>query len=74
MGLNPKFEKYAEGFSKVFEEYFGAKPTMGVLVFNGWLAIKDKKLKNFKKAGEEHARLLIGAAEDKELKESKING
>jgi hypothetical protein len=73
-GLNPKFEKYASGFSGIYKNYFGKEPTMGELVFNGWLGIKDKKLKNFEKAGKEHARLLIGAAEDKELKESKING
>ena len=48
--LNPKFEKYASGFSEVYKDYFGKEPTMGELVFNGWLGIKDKKLKNFKKA------------------------
>ena len=32
---------------------------MGELVFNGWLGIKDKKFKNFEKAGKEHAELLI---------------
>lgn len=58
-GLNPKFEKYVSGFSKVYKNYFGKEPTMGELVFNGWLGIKDKKLKNFEKAGKEHAELLI---------------
>lgn len=57
--LNPKFEKYISGFSKVYKEYFGTKPTMGTLVFNGWLDIKDKKVCNFKKMGEFHARLLV---------------
>lgn len=57
--LNPKFEKYASGFSKVYKNYFGKEPTMGEIVFNGWLGIKDKKLKNFEKAGKEHAELLI---------------
>ena len=64
--LNPKFEKYASGFSEVYKEYFGKEPTMGELVFNGWLEIKDKKFKDFKKAGKEHAELLI-----KNVKESK---
>lgn len=69
--LNPKFAKYASGFNKVYKDYFGKEPTMGVLVFNGWLDIKDKKVINFKKMGEFHARLLVSAAEEKELKESK---
>lgn len=58
-GLNPNFEKYSSGFSEVYKNYFGKEPTMGELVFNGWLGIKDKKFKNFKKAGKEHAELLI---------------
>ena len=58
-GLNPNFEKYASGFSEVYKDYFGKEPTMGELVFNGWLGIKDKKFKNFEKAGKEHAELLI---------------
>ena len=70
-GLNPKFEKYVSGFSEVYKEYFGTEPTMGELVFNGWLEIKDKKVCNFRKMGEFHARALVCAAEEKELKESK---
>ena len=65
-GLNPKFEKYIKGFKKVYKAYFNKEPTMGELVFNGWLGIKDKKLRNFVKAGKEHAELLI-----KNVKESK---
>ena len=68
--LNPKFEKYASGFSKVYKDYFGKEPTMGTLVFNGWLDVKDKKVVNFKKMGEFHARLLV---EEKE-KQEKIYG
>ena len=33
--LNPKFEKYISGFSKIYKDYFGIEPTMGELVFNG---------------------------------------
>ena len=33
--LNPKFEKYISGFSKIYKDYFGKEPTMGELVFNG---------------------------------------
>ena len=65
-GLNPKFEKYVSGFSKVYKDSFGKEPTMGEIVFNGWLGIKDKKLLNFKKMGEFHAHLLV---EEKEKQE-----
>ncbi|MBO7518737.1 MAG: hypothetical protein J6T31_06470 [Methanobrevibacter sp.] len=72
-GLNPKFKKYASGFSKVYKDYFGEEPKMEALVFNGWLDIKDKKVLNFKEMGEFHARLLVCAAEEKELKEIEKN-
>ena len=58
-GLNPKFEKYTSGFSKVYKEYFGKEPTMGELILHGWLDIKDKKFINFEKAGKKQAELLI---------------
>ena len=58
-GLNPKFEKYASGVSEVYKNYFGKSPTMGELILNGWLEIKDKKFKDFKKAGKKYAELLI---------------
>ena len=48
-GLNLKFAKYVKGFSEVFRKHFNSEPTMGVLVFNGWLSVKDKKLINFEK-------------------------
>ena len=69
--LNPKFEKYASGFSKVYKDYFGNEPTMGELVFNGWLDIKDKKVCNFQKMGEFHARLLVEEKEKQEKKNGK---
>ena len=69
-GLNPKFEKYIKGFKKVYKAHFNKEPTMGVYVFNGWLEIKDKKVCNFQKMGEFHARLLV---EEKE-KQEKIYG
>lgn len=58
-GLNPKFEKYIKGFKKVYKAYFNNEPTMGDYVFNGWLGIKDKKVCNFQKMGEIHARVLV---------------
>ena len=67
LGLNPKFEKYIKGFKKVYKAHFDKEPTMGDYVFNGWLEIKDKKVCNFQKMGEFHARALVCAAEEKEL-------
>lgn len=63
-GFSPKFRKYVVGFSKVYKDFFGTQPTMGELVFNGWLEIKDKKVTDFKKMGETHARILVCATEE----------
>ena len=57
--LNPDFEKYAKGFDKVYKEHFGRLPIMEILVFTGWLNIKDKKNVDFYKLGKEHAVRMI---------------
>ena len=67
--LNPNFEKYCKGFSRVYKEYFRIAPTMGTLVSSGWLEIKDKNCKSFEEMGEFQARLLIAEKEQKEIKE-----
>lgn len=64
--LNPNFEKYCKGFSRVYKEYFRIAPTMGTLVSSGWLEIKDKNCKSFEEMGEFQARLLIAEKEQKE--------
>ena len=64
-GLNPKFNEYATGFSEVYIEHYKERPVMGVLVYNGWLDVKDKKLIDFYKTGKEHARSFIKRAEIK---------
>ena len=70
-GLNPKFEKYISGFSKVYKDYFNKEPTMGDYISNGWLDVKDIPGLNFEEMGKIHASVLVSAAEEKKLKESK---
>ena len=69
--LNPNFEKYIKGFKKVYKAYFNKEPTMGDYIFNGWLDVKDIPGLNFEEMGKIHASVLVSAAEEEELKESK---
>lgn len=66
-GLNPKFEKYISGFSKVYKAYFNKEPTMGDYVSNGWLDVKDIPGLNFEEMGKIHAELLINKEKEKNV-------
>lgn len=65
--LNPKFEKYASGFSEVYKDYFGKEPTMGDYTFNGWLDVKDIPDLNFEEMGKIHAKKVIEEQEARDL-------
>ena len=65
--LNPKFEEYTSGFSKVYKAHFNKEPTMGDYVFNGWLDVKDIPGLNFEEMGKIHAELLINKEKEKNV-------
>ena len=66
--LNPKFEKYTSGFSKVYKDYFGKEPTMKDYIFNGWLDVKDIPGLNFEEIGKIHASVLVSACRRNRIK------